>query len=354
MRNQKKLISLLIILCLVLSNIIISVYAAPPKSSSTYVKGYYRKDGTYVNGYYRSAHDGNPYNNWSYPGNINPYTGKVAPGDPNSYLNNYPNNNLSLPSPSSTTTSPVIVDNGSYIKQGISMGDVLRIMGAPKEINLNYWTYGSSIIFFDDKGIVTRWSDQGDLKVYKENIYTSSNSVTLGSTKEDVIRIMGAPKQLSDFSWTYGYSSIYFDSKGLVNSWFDLGDLKVFLGDKDPNAKPVTIGSSREDVIKAMGTPKQINSYAWTYGYSSLYFDNNGLVIGWFNLGDLKVFMGDKDPNAKPIMIGSTKEDVIKAYGTPSQVNYISWSYGYSSIYFDNNGRVSSWFDLGDLGINKK
>ena len=46
------------------------------------VDGYVRKDGTYVAPHYRSNPDGNPYNNWSFPGNTNPYTGKVAPGNP--------------------------------------------------------------------------------------------------------------------------------------------------------------------------------------------------------------------------------------------------------------------------------
>lgn len=55
------------------------------------VRGYYRKDGTYVQPHYRSNPDGNPYNNWSFPGNVNPYTGKVAPGNPDTYLNNYYN-----------------------------------------------------------------------------------------------------------------------------------------------------------------------------------------------------------------------------------------------------------------------
>jgi hypothetical protein len=53
------------------------------------VKGYYRKDGTYVQPHYRSSPDGNPYNNYSYPGNINPYTGKIATGNPSTYLSNY-------------------------------------------------------------------------------------------------------------------------------------------------------------------------------------------------------------------------------------------------------------------------
>jgi hypothetical protein len=53
------------------------------------VNGYYRKNGTYVQPHMRSNPDGNPYNNYSYPGNLNPYTGKIAPGNTSTYLNNY-------------------------------------------------------------------------------------------------------------------------------------------------------------------------------------------------------------------------------------------------------------------------
>lgn len=45
-----------------------------------YIQGYRRKDGTYVQPHYRSERDGNPYNNYSYPGNTNPYTGEQATG----------------------------------------------------------------------------------------------------------------------------------------------------------------------------------------------------------------------------------------------------------------------------------
>ena len=56
-----------------------------------YVHGYTKSNGTYVNGYYRSNPDGNPYNNYSYPGNTNPYTGETAGGNASTYLNNYYN-----------------------------------------------------------------------------------------------------------------------------------------------------------------------------------------------------------------------------------------------------------------------
>lgn len=59
--------------------------------SRVYVRGYYRKDGTYVKHHYRTAPDGIPYNNYSYPGNYNPNTGKITTGDPQKYLDRYYN-----------------------------------------------------------------------------------------------------------------------------------------------------------------------------------------------------------------------------------------------------------------------
>lgn len=60
-----------------------------PDSSAANVRGYYRKDGTYVQPYIRSNPDGNPYNNYGYPGNYNPNTGQISPGDPGNYLERY-------------------------------------------------------------------------------------------------------------------------------------------------------------------------------------------------------------------------------------------------------------------------
>lgn len=73
------------------------------------VNGYFRKDGTYVKPHYRSNPDGNPYNNYSFPGNTNPYTGVVAPGNSQTYLNNYYSTGATAPTGSYTsgTTLPV-------------------------------------------------------------------------------------------------------------------------------------------------------------------------------------------------------------------------------------------------------
>ena len=62
--------------------------------AQVWVDPYTSKDGTQVQGPYRSNPDGNPYNNYSYPGNTNPYSGK-ATGDPNRYLEQHQNKNTS-------------------------------------------------------------------------------------------------------------------------------------------------------------------------------------------------------------------------------------------------------------------
>lgn len=82
------------------------------------VRGYYRKNGTYVRPHYRSNPDGNPKNNWSYPGNTNPYTGKTATGNPNTYLNKY---NSSSTENSNSTSSGYTFLNGvsSNTRNGI-------------------------------------------------------------------------------------------------------------------------------------------------------------------------------------------------------------------------------------------
>lgn len=90
-----------------------------------YVDGYYKSNGTYVNGYWRSSPDGNPYNNFSYPGNTNPYTGVTAGGNASTYLNNYYNNESStgftLPRYSPSYTIPSYSPINSLFGAGSSL-----------------------------------------------------------------------------------------------------------------------------------------------------------------------------------------------------------------------------------------
>jgi hypothetical protein len=110
-----------------------------------HVRGYYRKDGTYVQPHVRSAPDGNPYNNYSYPGNYNPNTGKVTSGDPDAYLRRYYSKQSSqthTQAPSSSPTgwrdydrrrnaSPPVWSSASseYSKKTAVIQEILRRLG---------------------------------------------------------------------------------------------------------------------------------------------------------------------------------------------------------------------------------
>lgn len=58
--------------------LLVLLLAAPLAFADVFVRGHYRSNGTYVKPHYRSNPDGNPYNNWSTKGNVNPYTGQYG------------------------------------------------------------------------------------------------------------------------------------------------------------------------------------------------------------------------------------------------------------------------------------
>ena len=108
-------------------------------NADVYVSGYTRKDGTYVQSHYRSSPDGNPYNNWSYPGNTNPYTGVTAGGNSDTYLRNYYNNTSSQVSPN-TYTSTYTYPSTSYTPSYSSVYE--SVYGGYKSYGVLFCNYG--------------------------------------------------------------------------------------------------------------------------------------------------------------------------------------------------------------------
>jgi hypothetical protein len=90
-----------------LSLCLLFVHVAIALAGDVHVDGYYRKDGTYVQPHYRSAPDGNPNNNWSTQGNINPYTGQegTKPRQPEYGGGGYNNDASSTPKDGDDTDS---------------------------------------------------------------------------------------------------------------------------------------------------------------------------------------------------------------------------------------------------------
>jgi len=175
MKNKRIIISAILVF------IIFSLFLSFV-SADVWVNPYYRKNGTYVQGHWRSSPDGNPYNNWSFPGNINPYTGKVATGNPETYLRNYYNSKSSntkkigFSSVDDVTTAVAINNIGKDpytppITIGSTIEDVVRAMGSPEYIQTSpkSFIYRNSMIYFDDNWKVQSWDNRyGNLKVSLE------------------------------------------------------------------------------------------------------------------------------------------------------------------------------------------
>jgi hypothetical protein len=110
-RNKLVLFFMTVVLCFS-SFSVVSARGHHSSGGDVYVHDYYRKDGTHVRAHYRSAPDGNPCNNWSTEGNINPYTGQLGthyvPSCGGGYDISTPVDNGSLQSATdSSTPSPI-------------------------------------------------------------------------------------------------------------------------------------------------------------------------------------------------------------------------------------------------------
>jgi len=155
-KNPKLIISGLL-LFLLIGGLFFTIIDA---DAAVRVKGYFRKDGTYVAPHYRSNPDSNPLNNWSFPGNVNPYTGKVAPGNPDTYLKNYYKKSTPSPyvSPKPSVPSTPIYSPPSLLKPGTNL--------KPFGILLRYGTRGTYVEDLQTF-LVARGSD-----IYPERLIT--------------------------------------------------------------------------------------------------------------------------------------------------------------------------------------
>lgn len=210
---------------------------------------------------------------------------------------------------------------------------------------------------------------------YQDNSYQDKPASTwgdyfsIGSTKSDVMRVQGTPTAVnkSDFidEWSYGLSSIEFEN-GRVKSYHNIsGNLRVRLKaskdvereDRKNPADYFTLGSTKEHVLRVQGTPSGITKSdfidEWSYGLSSIEFEE-GVVRCYHNIsGNLIVIMRPDQAKvysgAGTFSIGSTKDEVLAAQGTPTGVErsmFIDeWSYGLSSIDFEH-GRVKSYHNI--------
>ncbi len=274
----------------------------------------------------------------------------------------------------------------SYFSTGSHKDDVLRLQGTPDQISKynslghEVWGYGySSVEISIATGKVLEWKNNGNLKAKLNpgNNTTTLSYFTVGSHKDDVLRLQGTPDDISKYNslghevWSYGYSSIEISlSTGKVLEWNNNGNLKVRLnpGKNITTQSYFTRGSHKDDVLRLQGTPDDISKYSslghevWSYGYSSVEISlNSGKVLEWNNSGNLKAKLnpGTNTTNHSYFSKGSHQDDVIRLQGTPDQISkysslgYEVWQYGYSNVKISLYTRkVTDFNNEGNLKTN--
>lgn len=113
---------------------------------------------------------------------------------------------------------------------------------------------------------------------------------TVGSSKDDVLRVQGTPDELSESMWRYGSSRVFF-AKDRVTRWnvFPLSPLKVKIlpsSNSESNLRlsesnlRFSVGSSKDEVLFAQGPPNAFSERSWRYGDSVVFFED-GRVTRW-------------------------------------------------------------------------
>ncbi|MEJ5349294.1 MAG: J domain-containing protein [Desulfosoma sp.] len=186
------------------------------------------------------------------------------------------------------------LDRAETFGLGSTERDVLRVQGSPDRRNAGRWAYGLSEVRFQDGRVVGYDNFDGRLRVF---LKPSDSSIrkesmdffTLGSTKDEVLRVQGTPTGIRGALWHYGFSSVRFVEDRVAAYDNAFGNLKVRLlpsqeylaksGGKIPSF--FTIGSSADEVLAVQGTPTSIRGNVWFYHFSDVLFRNGR--VGWVN-----------------------------------------------------------------------
>lgn len=264
------------------------------------------------------------------------------------------------------------VADAAPFTRGSTPQDVINAQGTPTSVQRfaalreMVWSYGLSRVTFR-RGQVAEWSDYS--RVLHATLgarITSAAPIQRGSTVDQVVAAMGTPTSIQCFEalgeevWSYGLSRVTL-LHGRVSEWTDYGrNLKVTMGSRVAGAPPVTMGSSQDAVVAALGTPTGVQRYealreeVWSYGLSRITL-REGRVTEWSDYGrNLNISMGARSEAAPAISLGVTRHAVIAALGTPSGLQRFDalgeeiLSYGFSSITL-RGGRVAGWNDVGEI-----
>ena len=242
--------------------------------------------------------------------------------------------------------------DASDFARGSTREEVFAVMGIPIGISVlpgvgETWQYGQSSVTFDrETRRVRDWSNkQGDLPILLSpgsHVDLSAKSLTLASSSDEVVSLLGTPAELSTNAytgletWMYGRSTITIDGPTqVIVGWDDKDEqLPVELFPEYPVSSAVstfTMGASMDEVLSRMGTPTTVESREWLgdvywgYGRNSLFFEfQTRRLRNWSNrTGTLPVDLKPAEPVGRDVgtlTLGSSMDEILQLLGTPSRI----------------------------------
>ncbi|HSK71458.1 MAG TPA: DnaJ domain-containing protein [Pyrinomonadaceae bacterium] len=165
---------------------------------------------------------------------------------------------------------------------GSTKDEVLAIQGTPNRFTDSSFHYGSSVVNFRNGRVINWEIYYPKLKAKLISTTSSqSDYITVGSTVDDVLSIQGTPDRFTSNTFYYGSSQIRFNNNRVVSWEVYYPKLKVkMLTDSSTENGYFTIGSTKDDVIKVQGTPDRFTENSFHYGSSQVSFVNNR-VTSW-------------------------------------------------------------------------
>ncbi|HLC42841.1 MAG TPA: J domain-containing protein [Methylomirabilota bacterium] len=171
-----------------------------------------------------------------------------------------------------------------YFTIGSTRAEVEAIQGAPDRISGDTFHYGTSHVLFHGDRVVSWNNSYPRLKVQlRAASPTTKTHYTVGSTKDEVVAIQGTPDRFTGDSLHYGTSEVLFQGGAVVGWKNNFPKLKVQLLPARPaTTDSFTIGSTKDEVLALQGTPDRFTSEAFQYGTSEVLFKNDR-VVSWTN-----------------------------------------------------------------------
>ncbi len=262
-----------------------------------------------------------------------------------------------IPAPPEVTTehnNDPIVSKSSIVTLHSDRSDVIEVLGTPdriEETTVETLFYKNSWIALSDNKVIAWGNVLNQLDDFLPKPLTGAQPVFIGSTKENVMKALGAPTHIpfdNQNMYFYDNSHLAFDKNGYMVSYENkINQISSGLIKKKTNTKIIGIGSSRTEVLDRLGPPTMIRkteSDKYYYGSAYIQFNLNDMVIEYHNmLDEFNYDLARAIPNAPKIRIGATKQDVISALGAPTKITSSEpnkYIYDNSYILFNDQGNL--------------